>query len=160
MATTYTHIATTELSSSVASVDFTSLGAYTDLVFYCQFATSQLAYITAQVGSGSFTTTGYTTQIVDTTPSAYVYGTTNGLRIGYGQANNGLTGFGIFELHQYRNGFTHKVMHGYHGHTSTFGNMAVSRLNQTLTVDRVKFFGDSGNLISGTKISVYGILAA
>lgn len=160
MAITYTHIATTELSSSQASVEFTSLGSYTDLIFYGQFATSTTAYINAQVGSGSYTTTGYYTQVLDTGPSAYTYSNTNGFRIGYGQANDGLTGYGMFELHQYRNTATYRVMSGWHGHISGAGNQASSRLVQTYAIDRIKFFGDSGNLISGTKISVYGILEA
>ncbi len=160
MATTYTHIATTELSSSQASVEFTSLGSYTDLIFYCQFGTSVAAYINAQIGSGGYTTSGYYTGILDSTTNAYIYSNTNAFRIGYGNANNGLTGYGIFELHQYRNTATYRVMSGYHGHITGVGNQATSRLVQTYAIDRIKFFGDSGDLISGTKISVYGILEA
>ena len=160
MPTTYTHIATTELSSSQASVDFTSLGSYTDLIFYCQFATSTLAYIQAQIGSGSFTTTGYYTQVTDTNPAAYVYSNTNAFRVGYCQALNGLQGFAVFELHQYRNTNTYRVMSGFIGHTTGAGAQTSSRLVSTTAIDRIKFMGDSGNLISGTKISVYGITEA
>jgi len=160
MPTTYTHIATTELSSSQASVDFTSLGSYTDLIFYCQFATSQLAYIEAQIGSGTYTTSGYYTQVTDSGPSAYVYSNTNSFRVGYSTAFTGLEGFSVFELHQYRNTNTYRVMSGYVGHTGAGGAQSSSRLVSTTAIDRIKFFGSAGNLISGTKISVYGITEA
>ena len=161
MPTTYTHIATTELSSTQSSVEFTSLGSYTDLIFYGQFATSTAAYIQAWISnSASYPASGHYTQVIDTSTSAYTYSNSQALLIGYGQATSGLASYGVFELHQYRNTNTYRVASGFMGHISGAGNQVSSRLVQTYAIDRIKFQGDSGNLISGTKISVYGILEA
>jgi hypothetical protein len=163
MATTFTHIATTELTSTQSSVAFESLGAYTDLRFYVHWATSGAQYVGMQTGSGSYTTSGYGTQVLELNGEGFKYASAPELRVGYHTPINGLQGFGVFEMFQYRNTNVNKLVYGINFHNTTNGGITTSINPTNSAIDRVRFlceFGGSGNLVSGTKISVYGILKA
>ena len=163
MATTYTHIATTELTTTEASVAFESLGAYTDLRFYVHWATSSGSYVEIQTGSGSYTTSGYGTQVLELTGEGYKYASASALRAGFHTPISGLQGFGVFEMFQYRNTNINKLCFGINFHNTTNGAISTSVNPTNSAIDRVRFQCETGsgfNLISGTKISVYGILKA
>lgn len=163
MATTYTHIATTELTSTVSSVAFESLGSHTDLRFYVHWATSSAAYVEIQTGSGSYTTSGYGTQVLEFNAIGFTYTSAAALRMGFHTQVNGLQAFGVFEMFQYRNTNVNKMAYGINFHNTTNGAISTAINPTNSAIDRVRFQCETGsgtNLISGTKISVYGILKA
>lgn len=160
---TYTPIATTTLGSAVASYTFSSIpSTYTDLVLIYQSPSAASApYIGLQFNSDtSGSSTNYSSTVVYGEASAGSARATNNYNVrvvnNANQANNMMT----CSIMNYANSTTYKSVLARNG-GATYGTYATAGLwRSTAAITSVVVYGDSGNLASGTTLTLYGIAAA
>jgi hypothetical protein len=166
---TYTPIATTTLGSNVANYEFTSIsGSYTDLILICNHA-STTSGSTTKFQVNSDTGSNYSTTQLEgsgTTASSSRYSTqtsgrfvTSALATTLGESN------AIVHFMNYSNSTTYKTILGRSGRASstpTFPNTdaTVNLWRSTSAITSIKIFLDTGNLLTGSTFTLYGIKAA
>jgi hypothetical protein len=166
---TYTPIATTTLGSSVASYEFTSIsGSYTDLILVCNFA-STTSGSTTKFQVNSDTGSNYSTTQLEGNGSAASssrYSSQTSGRFVTGAAGTTL-GETMATVHfqNYSNTTTYKTVIGRSGRASaspSFPNVdtTVNLWRSTSAITSLKIFLDTGNLLSGSTFTLYGIQAA
>ena len=164
MASTYTPIATTTLGSAEASVTFSSLGSYTDLVLIvaaqpqtnndallCRFNSdtgSNYSY-TALSGNGS---------------AASSYRESNksqGFRIANGFPNSTSFGLSIVSILNYTNSTTYKTAIARGNNAGTQADAFVGLWRNTAAITSITIVPESlDTLLTGSTFTLYGIEAA
>ncbi len=177
MAKTYEPIATTTVTSAVASVTFSSISsAYTDLVLvanYWDTETGNDSRCYVQVGNGSVdTATNYSTTAIlgNGTTASSVRNSTRAQFDDYsGGANNAstATALNIYQFLNYSNTTTYKtVLYRQNNLDSAvvdYGTSAVVGLwRSTSAINTIKIMPRTGttNIRSGAVFTLYGIKAA
>lgn len=161
---TYIPIATTTLTSDQASVDFTAISSsYTDIVIIGsgQQSANDSNWIVL-VGNGSIDTgNNYSsTRVLGDGSSAQSDRTSNygGMAIGAVKAN--IQGSFIAHLQNYSNTTTNKTCLGRTNDSSGYVFASVSLWRSTSAINQIRIKSQSGNIKSGTVLTLYGIAAA
>ena len=165
---TYTPIATTTLGSAQSSVSFSSLGSYTDIVLVTNLAISAAGY-SALLRFNSDSGSNYSqTQI-------YGNGTTAGsnrgsnltqVYLGYTPDAYGAVGSNNFivNIQNYSNSTTYKTVLCRNNNMSSGGTNAteasVGLWRNTAAITSISITAGSGNLLTGSTFTLYGIAAA
>jgi hypothetical protein len=166
MTATYENIATTTLGSNQASVDFTGIsGAFTDLVLVLNggLSTNSQSF-RFQVGAGS----------IDTGSNySYTYVAGNGSAASSSRQSN-VTGFNayhaagqsdsaiknnvILHFQNYSNTTTNKTVI-LRGNSDLETAATVALWRSTSAINQIRILTTSGNLVSGSTFTLYGIKA-
>ena len=160
LALTYSPIATTTLGSAQASVTFSSLGSYTDLIFVLTpLRVTADANTVFQFNSDTGANYSYTSLYGDGTSAVSNRSTsTNFINSGYtttGQQTQ------IVQVMNYANSSTYKTALIRQSNAGTAAQAIVGLWRNTATITSVKFsLSDSNNFASGSTFTVYGIQAA
>ena len=165
MPTTYEPIATTTLSSSAASVTFSSISSsYTDLVLVVNLK-GDVAGFAPRMRFNNDSGTNYSwTRLSGNGSAASSARVTNGTSISIGSTANVYTtdGFvGICQIQNYANTTTYKTTLN-RGNNATDGTEAIVGLwRDTSAINRVDVVNtSSANFTSGSTFTLYGIKAA
>jgi hypothetical protein len=166
---TYESIATQTLGSATATVTFSSISsAYTDLVLVCNAATSVAGYsLLLRFNSDSGSNYSQT--------QMYGNGTTAGsnrgsnlaqIYLGYTPDSYGTVGNNNFivNIQNYSNSTTYKTALCRNNNMSSGGTnateAAVGLWRNTAAISTVSLTAGSGNILTGSTFTLYGILAA
>jgi hypothetical protein len=161
---TYVPIATTTLGSATASVTYSSLGSYTDLVLVMAVQpTNNGENINLQFNSD--TGTNYSdTQLTGTgtTATSSRRTTYNYLRTTDNLPNSTSFSTVIVNIMNYSNSTTNKTVLSRGGNAATWVTTNVGLWRNTAAITSIKVFASDGtsNMNSGSTFSLYGILAA
>ena len=161
-------LATTTLSSSASSVTFSSIsGSYTDLVLVSQAALSvnnNSLYLTFN----SDTASNYSITSVEGFTNSYdSYRLSSQTKMMLAGVNIGLsttvgTSMQISNIMNYSNTTTYKTVVGRWADSNDAGNMesgaVVGLYRSTSAITSINIFSQSGNIASGSKFTLYGIL--
>jgi len=164
MAATYEPIATTTLSTNT-TVTFSSIPqTYTDLLLVINGASAVDQGVEYQVGNGSVDTgSNYSrTRIMGdgTSPSSF-RASNQSLIICDGFATDANeSSMQIVHFMNYSNTSTYKTMLFRSGTTQSYISEQVALWRSTSAINTIKVAGYSGNLLSGTSVTIYGIKAA
>jgi hypothetical protein len=156
---TYTPIATNTLSSSAASVTFSSIaGTFKDLVLVCWVKTSSND-IGLRMQFNTDTGSNYSvTQLYGNGSTAASNRQSSQTSIRW--ANNLATagGIGIANIQNYSNATTYKTMISRGGYASYGVNSTVGLWRSTSAITSIVVFDeDSGSMASGSTFTLYGI---
>jgi hypothetical protein len=169
---TYTQIATTTVQTpATATVTFSSLGSYTDLVIIASTNGSRATYggdlhfrLNGDSGA-NYVMNFLRSQSSSATASSYT-GLTE-INLGGTMGGDGSLNFSLYYCHlsNYRNTSIFKTIHAFcngAGSQFTQGDYTIGMWKSTAAVTSMTFLngGGSYNLNTGTTISLYGILAA
>jgi hypothetical protein len=171
MASTYTPIAATTLGSSAASYTFSSIPAtYTDLVLIYQTRSSgQNIYIDVTGQVNGDTSSNYSRTTLTGSGSAAASGrvanTTQLVFDENGAPWNAYWGTGQIHFMNYANTTTYKTIisrAGNAGGTSGGADAVVNMWRNTAAINSIKIYlyNSTGDLGTGTTLSLYGIKAA
>jgi len=166
MAATYTPLATTTLGANAASVTFSSIsGSYTDLVLIAQGqgTVENYAYMTFNSDTGSNYSntilTGTGTSAVSTRNSnvTKIY-----LTPYYGTFYTDFSNITICNILNYSNSTTYKTSLIRAGRASTGGGTeaSVGLWRSTSAITRIDITASTGNFVTGSTFTLYGIKAA
>lgn len=170
MPSTYTPIATTTLSSNVASYTFSSISqAYTDLVLVSSNVTGSTfdQNYAFQVGNGSVDTGNNYCQVgffgngATSTPS-WNQTSTNKANISYAVGLDTI-GIGVTNIMNYSNATTYKPIltrDGGLGGTYNASEGIISIWRSTSAINTIKIFSTGNLLYTGSTFTLYGIKAA
>jgi len=165
---TYEPIATTTLGSAQASVTFSSLGSYTDLVLIVQ-AKSSNSTDDPQLYFNSDTGSNYSLTFLQgngSSASSSRYSNTSG---GFYCGRPGYTSAGftttIFNIMNYSNSTTYKTVllrSNANDNTVNYNaaEAAVALWRSTAAITSFTIDGGTGNIASGSTFTLYGITAA
>jgi len=159
MTATYDCIATTTLSSAQSSVTFSSIsGSFTDLVLIVNGANSS-AFETVELRFNGDTGSNYSRTVLSGNGSA---------ASSFNSANATATALGIlgtenstviFSLMNYSNSTTYKTILARANSASNAVRASVGLWRNTSAITSVAVIASSGNFISGSTFSLYGIKA-
>lgn len=154
---TYVPIATTTLGSAAASYTFSSIpDTYTDLILIYQSTTAPTAtYIGLRFNSDTGTNYSSTTMYGET--SAGSARTTNNNNMRMVNAGNYANNMMTCSIMNYSNSTTYKtaIARNSVAGNGTYAQVGIWR--NTAAITSVIVYGDSGNLASGTTLTLYGI---
>ena len=159
---TYTPIATTTLGSNTATVTFSSLSGYTDLIIVCSSKnnTGAAYWLTAQFNSD--TGTNYSTTRLDgdgSSASSGRYTSANFARIGYTYTTEFTTT--ILQIQNYSNSTTYKTCLSRSGLASQITQAIVNLWRNTNAITSIDLKIEASALITtGSTFTLYGIAAA
>ena len=168
MASTYEKIATTTLGSATATVTFSSIsGSYTDLVLIGNLGGS-VANNSCKIQFNSDTGTNYSLTEIQgngTTASSRRISNNAYAYFSYDTAPSTAIEFvGIFQINNYSNTTTYKTYlsraNGAHAAASPGTSATVGLWRNTSAINRLDITMSSGNLITGSTFTIYGILKA
>jgi len=161
MATTYTPIATTTLSSAVSSVDFTSIpSTYTDLVIIMQ-AKHSATNTGVAMGYNSDTGTNYSlTAISGNGTSASSFRNTSVSPANIADIDNSNFNAVVINVMNYANSTTYKTAISKSAAPSTYVTSYCSLWRNTAAITKVTLSVAGGNFVSGSTFTLYGIKAA
>ncbi len=168
MPATYEAIATTTLGSASNNVTFSSItGSYTDLILICNFGASLNGFgFYVYVNSDSGGTT-YSNTSIRGSGSAATSTRNSNTNVIYVEsslsANTGITTNCIVNIMNYSNTTINKtfLIRANNTDSSFPGTVATAGLwSNTNAITSVSFGSFSGNLVSGSTFSLYGIKAA
>ena len=159
---TYTPIATNTLSSATASVTFSSIsGAYTDLVLVINAASSSAA--SCRIRFNGDTATNYSdTRLYGDGTSATSDRLTTRDHINCGDLSlTTITSNQVINIQNYANATTYKTVltRSNIPGSYVFANVSMWRATPA-AITSIVIFPASGNLVSGSTFSLYGIAAA
>lgn len=163
MAVTYEKIATTTLSSATATVTFSSIsGAYTDLVAICNFGASSAGQDFAFTINGDTGTNYSGTRIRGngTSASSDRYSNTARLVVDTTGVSTTLQATDIINIQNYSNTTTYKTVLCRANDASISTEAQAALWRSTAAVTSLSFAMTSGNLLSGSTFTLYGILKA
>jgi hypothetical protein len=168
MTATYEKIATTTLGSAAASVTFSSIsGAYTDIVLVTNMATSVAGY-SGVLTFNSDTSSNYSqTQMFGTGSSALSSrgNSLTAIYLGYHPDAYGTVGNNNFivNIQNYSNTTTYKTALCRNNNMSSGGTnateAAVGLWRSTSAISTITITAGSGNILSGSMFTLYGIKA-
>lgn len=159
MPSTYEPIATNTLSSAQASYTFTSIpGTYTDLILVFNGAGSTSANLDTQVNGD--TGSNYSFNALYGTGSTV--SSNRGTNVTYFRSGYITTAqsMSILQFQNYANTTTYKSMLGRFSPSGGDVEFAVSMWRSTSAITSILIKPSSGNLASGSVITLYGIKAA
>ena len=162
MASTYTPIATTTLTSGATSVTFSSIsGAYTDLVLICNGSTAANANNYLQFNSDTGSNYSATRLSGDGTAASSARNTsqTQMLLDGFGYWTSTYEGNKIIHIMNYSNTTTNKTVLTRSNTASKGTDVLVGLWRSTAAITSVKFNSDS-TIQAGSTFTLYGIKAA
>jgi hypothetical protein len=163
MAKTYESIATYTVPSAQASYTFTSIPAiYTDLILVINAGGSTAGAVGCYMQFNGDTATNYSDTYILGTGSA----ATSGRDTSVDHASAGyplystLTSTLITHIMNYTNTTTYKSSVN-RGNDATFGTLAAVNLwRSTAAINAIKIYPASGNFLTGSTFTLYGIKAA
>lgn len=163
---TYTPIATTTLGSAQASVTFSSLGSYTDIILVSNFGTTA-AGNTAGLRFNSDTGSNYsTTQVNGPMPFGSSWRGTNqtsitvfGSPIVDGTPST-LRATGIIHIQNYTNSTTYKSVLSRYGYATGEVIAAVGLWRNTNAITSIDLVATGTTFLSGSTFTLYGLAAA
>jgi len=163
---TYTPIATTTLGSTTASYTFTSIpSTYTDLVLIASIKSDSTGNPNTfiQVGNGSIdTATNYSwTRIYGTgsaAASSRATSVSDGVIIGDATPNNFTADIAHFE--NYSNTTTNKTILIRANAADSATQASVGLWRSSVAINQIKVYANGRNMVAGTTLTLYGILAA
>jgi len=159
MPKTYEPIATTTLGSAQATVTFSSIpGTYTDLILVIDGTVA---------ADGSFrlyfntdTASNYSwTQLYGSGASAASNRGSNDTRISMGRGGTSQSN-SIIQVQNYANTTTNKTVIGRGNNSGAIVNANVGLWRSTAAISQIVISNESGNLQSGSILTLYGIKAA
>jgi hypothetical protein len=160
---TYVALATTTTASSAASVTFSSLGAYTDLVIVCNGGSSTSADLHIQFNGDTATNysrtvlSGNGTAASSSRQSSVAYYRADSL----GYLNTSFPNFvGVVNIMNYSNTTTYKTILSRTNNAGTGVDASVGLWRNTAAITSITLFPDVGTFTNGSTFSLYGILAA
>ena len=162
MASTYEKIASTTLGSAAADVTFSSItGIYTDLVVICNFgaATASQDFVIRFNGD---TGNNYSdTRFYGNGSSSISVRSSNNSRINVDSVgvSQTLTAFDAIQIMNYSNTTTYKTALIRVTDTGESTEAAVGMWRNTAAITSIVLFMTSGNLLSGSSFTLYGIKA-
>ena len=172
---TYTPIQTTTLGSAQASVTFSSLGSYTDLIIVCNTYTrfgSETAS-TMWIRFNGDTNTNYSTTVLSgngTSASSNRVSNSNYAEVAQTMAKTGTTSTvftpAILQIMNYGNTTTNKTVLSRSGNEDGTNNTSrrvdarVSLWRSTSAITSITIGTDATEYVTGSSFTVYGILAA
>jgi len=159
MSSTYEKIATTTLGSDQASVTFSSITGYTDIVGVCDAWLTGTANLNFRYNSDSGTNYSVTLLKGDgSTASSYREANTTSGRLGEG--NSSTRGVYIGNFMNYSNSTTYKTSISRDSQAGNQVSSWVSAWRNTNAVTSISFVVDGGfSLKSGSTFTLYGIKA-
>ena len=162
MTATYEKIATTTLGSAAADVTFSTIsGSYTDLVFIITGGSSSAANLFMQFNSD--TGSNYSATALSGSGSAAfssrASSETYARLLDYGYLENNLKGVFIVNIQNYSNTTTYKSLLTRGNNTDNGTGTSVALWRNTSAITTVKIFPGSGNFLSGSTFTLYGIKA-
>ena len=159
MATTFTPLATTTVSSTVSSITFSGISqSYTDLVAICTpiFDNSGNMF----VYYNSVTSTSYASHRIFITSSATASWTGSETGLQLGNFISGQPGMCIANFMNYRNTNIRRTSLSQYGShdasTPRYGSVSARSAN-TEAITSLTFFSSAGNFLADTVITLYGI---
>ena len=157
---TYTPIATTDVTSSVADVTFSSIsGSYTDLVLIISPISTATSGVDIAFQFNSDTGSNYSlTGLYGNGSSATSYRKSSRTRIDAAYTAN-FQPMLRFNIMNYSNTTTYKTIIGRDDSASNAAETLVGLWQSTSAITSIKIFATSGNITAGT-FSLYGITAA
>jgi hypothetical protein len=167
VASTYEKIATNTLSSSAASVTFTSIsGAYTDLVLIINARNTQASrYGLLKFNSDSGS--NYSQTVLIASASQGVVSSRNpnasGMYINYSDAlPTAASTFAQFNINfnNYSNTTTYKTVLDRVSNTGAATEASVGLWRNTSAINNIEIFCDGGSYTAGSTFTLYGILKA
>jgi len=161
MTATYDCIATTTLSSTAASVTFSSIsGSYTDLVLvFAGTSSSSFTFLIARFNNDTGTNYSFTLLQGDGSSASSTRGS-NTASPYVGLVNTGTGSVGMYKLQvmNYANTTTYKTLITNGGIASNRVQAGVMLWRNTSAVNRIDLFPDGGDTFaSGSTFSLYGI---
>jgi hypothetical protein len=161
---TYEPIATTTLGSAQASVTFSSLGSYTDIVAIVNVKNTVGAGYWLQAQFNGFTSNQYSTTVLQgngSAASSYRYSNeSDGVRCGATYTSNFTPA--IINILNYSNSTTFKTVLSRFNDGGNTVQALVGLFRQTGVITSIKFQIEAGtaNIASGSTFTLYGIAAA
>jgi len=157
MAVTFDLISSTTLSSSAATITFSSLGSYTDLIIMYRFIgegglNAYVTYNGDNTGSNYYSTYQYS---VGSSP---LHDRTTFPFLSYANSTNG-NGAGSLEIYNYRNTTVFKTSENIYVKPGISTNYSNAMWKDTSAITSITF-RMTGNFATGSTFSVYGITEA
>lgn len=160
MAITYEPITTTTLGSDTASITYSSLGSYTDIVIVANAALSATADLSIRFNGD--TGANYSMTLLKgngTTTEGYRETNTTSSRIG--QCVTSPRGAYVLNIYNYANSNVYKTTVSRDNLPTSNASSWVSTWRNTAAITSITLFGNgSSNLKSGSTFTLYGIKAA
>lgn len=162
MPSTYTPIATQTVGSAVATVTFSSIpSTYTDLILIVCGTASSTSNNTMQFNGDTGANYSNTAIYADGTSAASTRNTSvNQMR--FGGFESSVPGTNIIQIMNYANTTTYKtaIIRGNSTGANTFVRADVELWRSTAAINSIVYGPFSGNLNTGTTLTLYGIKAA
>lgn len=160
MPKTYEPIATTTLGSATATVTFSSIpSTYTDLVLIFGGSVSAFGNLRIQVNSDTGSNYSWTRLLGDGSTAVSDRGS-NQTFINIAILDTNTIGNSIVHLQNYSNTTTYKTVLTRGNSTGTYLGANVGLWRSTSAINSVTVLAGTGNINSGTVVSLYGIKAA
>lgn len=161
---TYEPIATTTLGSSTASVTFSSIsGSYTDLVLVLNYGIT-VDYYAPRIRFNSDTGSNYSDTILSGNgSSASSERHSNGTSLTFsstGVVSNSLQNTFIMQVNNYSNSTTYKTAIARNSAPANEAAAGVGLWRSTSAITSITLLLGSGNYMSGSTFTLYGILSA
>jgi hypothetical protein len=162
---TYTPIATTTLGSAQASVTFSSLGAYTDLILVSNAKTTDSANGNDLKGVfNSDTGSNYSQTQMYGTGSSAVSGRNSNIawaKVGLtSNSSNSQFANSVCHIMNYSNSTTYKTCIARRDLADAYTVATVSLWRNTAAITSITLSAEVGNLATGSTFTLYGIAAA
>lgn len=164
MAITYEPISTTTLGSAAASVTFSSIsGAYTDLVLVLNYGIT-VDYYAPRIRFNSDTASNYSDTILSGNGSSATserHSNATSLTFSYtGVVSNSLQNTFIMQVNNYSNSTTYKTAIARNSAPANEAAAGVGLWRSTSAITSITILLGSGNYMSGSTFSLYGIKSA
>lgn len=173
MAASYTLIATSNVTSAVNNITFSSISSdYTDLVLHYTAIKLDNASGTSNASfylqANGVTSSVYATRGLRTTSTPEVRGfsgtnASGELTWSADSVSNTFGTTGLLNIFNYRSTTRNKIAVGHAGNSPQgqgFDAIETWLFNSTAAITELKFYPQRNNFISGTVVHLYGILAA
>jgi hypothetical protein len=162
MTSTYEKIATQTLGSAAASVTFSSItGTYTDLIVVLNFGAATAGQDLGVRFNGDTSSNYSDTRIYGNGTSAITARSTNNTKIDVdnGGVSTTLTALDTIQIMNYSNTTTYKTTLIRVADAGKSTEAVVGLWRNTAAITSLDFFMTSGNILSGSTFTLYGIKA-
>lgn len=157
---TYTPIATTTLGSAQAVVTFNSIAStYTDLVLICNTGASSAGQ-DFRMNFNNDSTTIYSGTILRSGPNSARYTNNSYMYLDWTGVSGSVQAAYIININNYSNSTTYKTAIIRANDASNFVEANVGLWRSTAAINRIDLQMTSGNLLSGSTFTLWGILNA
>lgn len=163
MAVTYEKIATNTLGSAAADVTFSTItGTYTDLVITCNFGAATASQDFVMRFNGDTGSNYSDTRLYGNGTSVVSGRNASGTRINVDSAgvSTTLTAFDTIYINSYSNTTTYKTALMRVSDSGKSTELSVGLWRNTAAITSITIFMTSGNLLSGSSFTLYGIQKA